>query len=130
MDTSVLYLVIITTILFIVRTVISAYSQDINIMESFNLNSMPNITKHMLLQVLFIIPFITFIITLVKYNRIKNKINDEKQRLEEKKYRVPNFKNEYSVFVGLSVFLLIIHLILSLINLYPLRTLLNQPLRN
>ena len=76
MDTSVLFLVIITTILFIVRTVISAFSQDINIIESFNLNSMPDIIKHMSLQVLFIIPFITFIITLVKYVRMKNKIND------------------------------------------------------
>ena len=120
MDTSVIVLLVISIITFLGRTVLAAFSQDINIVNSFAMHNTHGMAKHIILNVLLIVPIIVVIITLVKFVKMRNQINDKIDNLKKNNYNVPNFSNDYSIILVLSIIILIVHLILSGIDLFPL----------
>jgi hypothetical protein len=120
MDTSVIVLLVISIITFLGRTVLAAFSQDINIVNSFAIHNTQGMVKHIILNGLLIVPIIVVIITLVKFVKMRNEINDKIDNLKKNNYNVPKLYNDYSIILILSIILLIVHLILSGIDLFPL----------
>lgn len=120
MDISVIILLILSIITFLGRTVLAAFSQDINILDSFKMNNTSGMVKHIILHALLIIPIIAFILTLVKFVKMKNENNNIIDELKQKNYRIPHLSNDYTIILVLTIIILIIHLILSGVDLFPL----------
>ncbi len=120
MDISVIILLVISIITFLGRTVLTAFSQDINIVNSFKMQNTNSMIKHIILNGLLIVPIIVVIIILSKFIKMRNDINNKIEDLKKNNYNVPAFSNDYTLILVLSIILLIIHLILSAVDLYPL----------
>jgi hypothetical protein len=120
MDISVIILLVISIITFLGRTVLAAFSQDINIVNSFATHNTHGMIKHIILNGLLIVPIIVFILILVKFVKMKNEINDKTEDLKKNNYNVPVFSNDYTMILLVSGIVLIMHLILSGVNLFPL----------
>ncbi len=120
MDISVIILLVISIITFLGRMVLAAFSQDINIVNSFKLNNTNGMIKHIILNGLLIVPIIVVIIILSKFIKMRNDINNKIEDLKKNNYNVPAFSNDYTLILVLSIILLIIHLILSAVDLYSL----------
>jgi hypothetical protein len=120
MDISVIVLLVISIITFLGRTVLAAFSQDINIKNSFATRNTHGMIKHIILNGLLIVPIIVVIITLVKFVKMKNDINNQIEDLKKNNYNVPTFSNDYTMILVVSIIVLILHLILSGVDLFPL----------
>ena len=120
MDIYVIVLLVISIITFLGRTVLSAFSQDINIVNSFATHNTQGMLKHIILNGTLIIPIIVVIIILFKFVKMKNEINNKIDYLKKNNYNVPYLSNDYTIILVSSIIVFIIHLILSGVDLFPL----------